>query len=54
MEMILIYMQALGILFGFSVINEYSTLSKAQLVKVILMSVLPTILYINLVYLGRL
>lgn len=54
MEMILVYLQLLGILFGFAVINEHSNLSKVQVAKVIFLSVLPTILYINLIYLGRL
>ena len=54
MEITLIYLQILGIMFGFSVINSFESMTKFQLAKVIFISILPMLLYINLIRLGKL
>ena len=52
MTNLLIYMQILGLMFGFSVLTNNDNLTKFQIAKVIFMSILPTLLYLNMEYLG--
>lgn len=48
MEIAFIYLQILGILFGYEVSKQFPEMTKIQFLKVLFLSVVPTIIYINL------